>query len=291
MSGPLIGVEELAERLDDDRLVVLEVDERPKLYLAGHLPGAHNVDWRADLHEPLRRDVASDERLEALWARVGITEESDIVLYGDQHNWYAAHAYWLFRMRGLSSLSILDGGRQAWGAAGFSWDRGTACDVASVPPRPRPRPEMRAFAEDVAEALRGGDAVVDVRTAAEYRGDAGSEPGYPDEVAQRAGHIPGAIHLPWERMVGLDGRFLQPDRLVEVCREHGLQDGPVVTYCRIGERSAHTWFVLSELLGRDGCRNYDGSWMEWGNMIGLPVATGDAPGALPAGRLDRLEPA
>lgn len=291
MIGPLIDVRELSDRLEDDHLVVLEVDERPKLYLSGHVPGAHNVDWRSDLLEPLCRDVASDDRLEALWARVGITEDSDVVLYGDQHNWYAAHAFWLFRMRGLRSLAILDGGRQAWGAAGRPWSRDAPRRRRSAPPRARERPGLRAFAADVAGVLREGGVVVDVRTAAEYRGEISSEPGYPSEAAQRSGHIPGAVHLPWEAMVGTDGRFLPPDRLDAVCREHGVGGGAAITYCRIGERSAHTWFVLSELLGREGCRNYDGSWMEWGNTIGLPVATGGAPGALPPARLDRLEPA
>jgi thiosulfate/3-mercaptopyruvate sulfurtransferase len=287
--GPLVTPAGVAARLGDPSLVLLEVNERPLVYHQGHIPGAHNLDWHRDLQDPVLRDVPGDEALRALWSRVGITGASDVVLYGDQHNWYAAYGYWLFRMHGLRRLAILDGGRQAWLAAGLPTSRDAPAIVSAAAPRPRLDPALRASAEDVVALLRAGGTLIDVRTAAEYRGDVLSEPGYPRESAQRGGHIPGARHIPWEIAIAPDGTFHDTAQLRALLEQGGVRlDAPTVSYCRIGERSAHSWFVLSELLGQRSARNYDGSWTEWGSMVGLPVAVGDAPGELPAS-VPRLE--
>ena len=289
--GPLISPAQLAEHLDDPNLVVLEVNERPLVYNQGHIRGAHNVDWHVDLQDPVLRDVPGAAALRALWSRVGITRASDVVLYGDQHNWYAAYGYWLFRMFGLKRLAILDGGRQAWLQADLPKDRDIPAALSSTPPNPKLDPSLRASARDVVALVRAGGNLVDVRSAAEYRGDIIAEPGYLQEGAQRAGHIPGATHFPWELAIADDGRFQGPDRLRELLRGRGLDEGaPAISYCRIGERSAHTWFVLSELLGMRDVRNYDGSWSEWGSMVGLPVVKGPEAGALP-GSVPSLEAA
>jgi thiosulfate/3-mercaptopyruvate sulfurtransferase len=265
-------------RLGDPALVICEVDERPLIYRLGHLPGAHCLDWRMDLQDPVSRDLPDAAAIARLWRRIGLTPEATVVFYGDKSNWYACFAFWLFRLYGARELRILDGGRQAWvrEERPLTQDE-PAENTTLVAPAPRRRPGLRAGWREVEAAIRDGVQLLDVRTPAEYRGDVLTEPGYPEEGAQRAGHIPGALSVPWDIAVGHDGRLLDDRTLRARLVAHGVDAGtPVITYCRIGERSAHTWFVLHELLGARA-RNYDGSWTEWGSMIGMPVVLGEQP--------------
>ncbi len=281
--GPLADIEWLERHLDHPDLVLLEVDERPLMYRLGHIEGAHGLDWHTDLQDPVTRDLPDVDAMTRLWRRVGITEDSVVVLYGDQNNWYACFGYWLFRQNGLRNLTILDGGRPAWVTSGRP--------VTLEDPHPRPRADpptptaddaVRAFWGDVHELSQQDGVLIDVRTAEEYRGELLTEPGYPLEGAQRPGHIPGAHHVPWDEATAADGSFRPPEQLRVMYAEKGIDlERPIVTYCRIGERSAHTWFVLRELMGVDQVRNYDGSWTEWGSMVRMPVAIGGERGTLP----------
>lgn len=275
----LVDGEWLERRLGDPDLVVLEVDERPLVYHLGHVPGAHCVDWRSELQDVVTRDIPDAESIRRLWERVGLTERSTVVLYGDKSNWYACFGFWLLRLYGLQDLRLLDGGRQAWLAEGRALsDAEPPPEAGAAAPTPRPSSVVRASWRDVEAAVGSGIQLLDVRTAAEYRGDIVTEPGYPHEGAQRPGHIPTALSVPWDIAVDDDGRILDDGRLRDRLGDHGVDlERTAITYCRIGERSAHTWFVLHELLGIQA-RNYDGSWTEWGSMIGMPVALGEEPG-------------
>jgi len=271
----------LEGRLESPGLVVVEVDERPLVYRLGHIPGAHCLDWRIDLQDPVTRDLPNRDAVARLWRRLGVQTDSTVVFYGDKGNWYACFGFWLFRLYGLRDLRLLDGGRQAW----LADDRPLTNDeppenTATAAARPRRNGRLRAGWRDVCEQTTDGVQLLDVRTPAEYRGDVLTEAGYPEEGAQRPGHIPGALNVPWDIAVDLDGRMLPDEVLRRRLAERGVDlTAASITYCRIGERSAHTWFVLHELLGLPA-RNYDGSWTEWGSMIGMPVALGDEPGTL-----------
>ncbi len=279
----LVDGDWLQARLGQPGLVICEVDERPAIYRIGHVPGAHCLDWRVDLQDPLSRDIPAPSAIRRLWRRLGITTRSTVVFYGDKSNWYACFGFWLFRLYGVQDLRLLDGGRQAWVSEGRPLSQqepiehdpiGAQLDRAP-PVRRRP---LRALWRDVEAAMHDGVQLLDVRTPAEYRGDLLTEPGYPEEGAQRPGHIPGALNVPWDIAVAGDGRILGEEELRGRLAECGVNLlAPAITYCRIGERSAHTWFVLHELLGASA-RNYDGSWTEWGSMVGMPVAVGDEPG-------------
>lgn len=276
----LVDGDWLEARLGDPGLAILEVDERPLVYNLGHVPGAHCVDWRRDLQDPVARDVPSPEAIRALWRRVGVGPRTTVVLYGDMSNWYPCFALWLFELYGLDDVRLLDGGRQAWLAERrpLATDAPPPADRADAP-QPRLRPELRAHWPDVAGAAAHGVQLLDVRTPGEYRGELLAEPGYPQELAQRPGHVPGARNLPWDACVAPDGRLRSDAELRALLDERGVRlDAPAITYCRIGERSAHTWFVLHELLGMSEVRNYDGSWTEWGSMVGMPVVLGPDPG-------------
>jgi len=278
LDGPLVCTGWLAERLGDDDLVVLEVDEQPLIYGVGHIPGARNIDWRHDLQAERTRDIPGPEAIEQLWQRLGITAERTIVFYGDRNNWYACFAFWLFRLYGLQRLALLDGGRQLWLAEARPTTTVVPAD-ADGPRAPVPclNAASRATWRGVLDAA-SGTVLLDVRTPAEFTGELLTEPGYPDEAAQRPGHIPGARSAPWNLATNPDGTFLAPAALRDLYDRHGVAPGRrVIAYCRIGERSAHTWFVLHELLGLDAAQNYDGSWVEWGSMIAMPVEIGDAP--------------
>jgi thiosulfate/3-mercaptopyruvate sulfurtransferase len=267
----------LEARLGDPDLVVLEVDERPLVYRLGHIPGAHCLDWRIDLQDPITRDIPNRAAIARLWSRVGLQRESTVVFYGDKGNWYACFGFWLFRLYGIRDLRLLDGGRQAWLAEERPLTEDEPAEnTTRTDVRPRRNGRLRATWRDVEEGRpTNGLQLLDVRTPAEYRGDVLTEAGYPQEGAQRPGHIPGALNVPWDVAVDLDGRLHPDDVLRTRLTEHGVDlHRPSITYCRIGERSAHTWFVLYELLGCQA-RNYDGSWTEWGSMIGMPVALGD----------------
>jgi thiosulfate/3-mercaptopyruvate sulfurtransferase len=265
----------VAEHAYDPDVVLAEVSEDPSLYDDWHLPGAVALHWRA-LQDELVRDVLDRESLEHLLGSKGIANDDTIILYGDKHNWFAAHAYWTLKLYGHEDVRLMDGGRQKW----IDEDRPLATELPRRwPTTYRALPldrSIRARATDVLAILdSNSDQLVDVRSPAEYSGDLIAMPGYGHEGAQRAGHIPGARSVPWSLATREDGTFKSAGELRELYQERGI-DGtrPVTTYCRIGERSSHSWFVLRELLGLRHVRNYDGSWTEWGNLIGVPIAQG-----------------
>jgi thiosulfate/3-mercaptopyruvate sulfurtransferase len=263
----------LAERLDDATLAIAEVDENPHLYEEGHIPRAVKLHWRDDLQDAVERDIVDRETFERVLGERGIGNDTTVILYGDKNNWFAAYAYWYLKVYGHADVRILDGGRQKWIDEG----RPFTTDAASPAPasyRAQERDEsIRAYRGQVLDWLGADDrALVDVRSPAEYAGELIAPPGYEQEGAQRAGHIPTAASIPWATAVGDDGTFKPAAELRELYGGKGVTpDKEVTAYCRIGERSAHTWFVLSELLGFERVRNYDGSWTEWGNLVDVPI--------------------
>jgi thiosulfate/3-mercaptopyruvate sulfurtransferase len=272
----LVTTDWLAKHLNDADLVVAEVDESPELYDEGHIPGALKLHWRDDLQDPVERDLIEKADFERLMGRLGISNPSAVVLYGDKNNWFAAYAYWYLKIYGHESVRILDGGRQKWLDEG----REFTTDVPEREPttyQARDRDEsIRVYRDAVREAVEEGDgALVDVRSPQEYAGELVSPPGYEQEGAMRAGHIPRAQSIPWAQAVQDDGTFKPADELRELYADKGVTgEKGVIAYCRIGERSSHTWFVLSELLGYPDVRNYDGSWTEWGNLVDVPIEKG-----------------
>ena len=269
----LVTTDWLAGHLDDPGVVVAEVDENPEVYDEGHIPGAAKLHWREDLQDPLERDLVSPDAFEALMGRLGIANDTVVVLYGDKNNWFAAYGYWYLKTYGHPDVRILDGGRQKWIDEGRELttelpERAPASYTAGQ------RDEsIRVYRDDVLAGLGRPDiALVDVRSPQEYSGELMAPPGYEQEGASRAGHIPGAQSIPWATAVRDDGTFRPADELREIYAAKGVTgDKEVRAYCRIGERSAHTWFVLRELLGYDDVKNYDGSWTEWGNLVDVPI--------------------
>jgi thiosulfate/3-mercaptopyruvate sulfurtransferase len=271
----LVSTDWVARNLADPAVRLVESDEDLLLYDVGHIPGAVKVDWVADLNDPLIRDYLDASRLQELLRGRGINRDTTIVLYGDKNNWWATYAFWVFRLFGLERLRIMDGGRARWEQEG----RGLVRDFPA-PPRgdivvgPRHDAGIRAFREDVRRHVEAGGSLVDVRSPEEYRGERLHMPDYPNEGALRGGHIPGARSIPWGRAVNPDTHTFRPAgelRTIYV-EENGLAPSDdVVAYCRIGERSSHSWFVLTYLLGFERVRNYDGSWTEWGNLVRAPV--------------------
>jgi thiosulfate/3-mercaptopyruvate sulfurtransferase len=267
----LVTTDWLAEHLGDEGLVVGEVDENPDLYDEGHIPGAVKLHWREDLQDPVERDLVEKDAFEQLMGSRGISNETTIVLYGDKNNWFAAYAYWYLKIYGHGDVRIVDGGRQKW----IDESRELTTDEPQVSPASysaRDRDETIRARRDAVRETIGRDALVDVRSPQEYSGELIAAPGYEQEGAQRAGHIPTAQSIPWAQAVKDDGTFKTADELRELYGAKGITpDRSVTAYCRIGERSAHTWFVLRELLGYEDVRNYDGSWTEWGNLIDVPI--------------------
>jgi thiosulfate/3-mercaptopyruvate sulfurtransferase len=273
---PLVSSDWALEHLDDSSVRFIEVDDRPArgLYGQAHLPGAVEWNWSRDLQDGRRRDVVGRPAMERLLGAAGLSHGMHIVLYGDDFNWFAAYAYWLLRMYGWPRLSLLDGGRRYWLDHRLPVDREPASHPLTIVKLDEANLAARVFRDEVIRLVDNPTsrvALVDVRSPTEFSGDVIAPPGM-NETAQRGGHIPGAVSIPWETAVGADGRLLPVDELVVRYASEGVTpDRDVVTYCRIGERSSHTWFVLNEILGFPRVRNYDGSWTEWGSMIGLPI--------------------
>jgi thiosulfate/3-mercaptopyruvate sulfurtransferase len=273
----LVATDWLDEHLNDPSIVVAEVDENPDLYDEGHIPGAVKLHWREDLQDPVERDLVEKDEFEQLMASRGIGNDTTLVVYGDKNNWFAAYAYWYLKIYGHEDVRILDGGRQKW----IDEARELTTDLPQVGKAAysaRERDEsIRAYRDAVRETIGdAGHALVDVRSPQEFAGDLIAPPGYEQEGAQRAGHIPSAASIPWATAVRDDGTFKSADDLREIYGAKGVtRDKAVTAYCRIGERSAHTWFVLRELLGYENVRNYDGSWTEWGNLVGVPIERGE----------------
>ena len=273
----LVETDWVAAHLNDPKVRIAEVDYDPAAnYELGHVPGAVLFDWRKEINDPTSRDVLSAESLTALFQRAGISEGTTVVLYGDFNNWFAAFAFWVFTYYGAKDLKLMNGGRKKW----IAEDLPLTKEVPGPSPgsfRARaPNPALRVFLDDVRHALpdvkSGKRTLVDVRGPKEFSGEITAPPEYPDEHAQRGGHIPGAKNVPWAQAVREDGTFKSREELEALYHGKGIRpDAPVITYCRIGERSSHTWFVLRYLLGYPDVRNYDGSWTEWGNLVRMPI--------------------
>ena len=265
----------LAEHLNDPGIRVVESNEDVLLYDTGHIPGAVHIDWRRDLQDSLVRDYITPQAFAELCARNGITPETTVIFYGDKSNWWACYALWAFRLFGHTKVKILNGGRDKWAfeKRALTRDKVKVAQASYPTPSKRLDGEIRAFYEDALAASQGKKPLIDVRSPGEFKGDVTHMPEYPQEGVLRGGHIPGAKSVPWKTAVREDGTFKSADELEKIYLE-GCQlsmDKDVVAYCRIGERSSHTWFVLSYLLGMKKVRNYDGSWTEWGNRVRAPI--------------------
>ena len=268
----LVDADWAVDHLDDPDVRFVEVDVDTSAYDEGHIPGAVAWNWTSQLSDGLRRDIVSRNELAKLLSDAGIGENTTIVLYGDNNNWFAAWAYWQLRLFGVENVKILDGGRKLW----LAQRRKTTTDAPSHAPTGIQLPNAdfshRAFRDDVLQQVESGGALVDVRSPAEYNGELLAPAALPQEGAQRAGHVPGAANIPWATAVREDGTFKDADELRQLYAAKGItEDRDVIAYCRIGERSSHTWFVLHELLGFQRVRNYDGSWTEYGSLVGVPI--------------------
>ena len=279
----LVSTEWVERNLGTPGLVIIESDEDVLLYEVGHVPGAIKLDWHVDLNDPVTRDFVDGEGWARLMRERGISRDDTLVIYGDKSNWWAAYALWIATLFGHRDVRLMDGGRDAWIAEGrpLTTDK-PAREPADYPVVERDDRTYRAFRDDVRAHL--GNPLVDVRSPEEYSGERTTMPNYPEEGALRAGHIPSARSVPWATAVGDDGRYRSRAELEAIYVEGAgiAADDQVVTYCRIGERSSHTWFALHHLLGVEGVRNYDGSWTEWGSLVGAPVVRGSEPGEVPA---------
>ncbi|MCT1556743.1 sulfurtransferase [Helcobacillus massiliensis] len=280
----LVTTDWLADNLGADGLVVVESDEDVLLYDVGHIPGAVKVDWHLDLNDPVTRDYVGGEEFAELMSAKGISRNDTIVVYGDKSNWWAAYALWVFELFGHEDVRLLDGGRAKWQAEGREMTREKPQrERTDYPVVQREDAPIRAYKDDVLGFL--GGQLVDVRSPQEYTGERTHMPDYPQEGTLRGGHIPTAKSVPWARAANDDETFKSRKELEAIYVDELSFDSsePVIAYCRIGERSSHTWFVLTYLLGFDNVRNYDGSWTEWGNTVRVPVAQGEEPGEAPVG--------
>ncbi|MBI5653846.1 MAG: sulfurtransferase [Chloroflexi bacterium] len=269
----LVETEWVGQHLQDKNLRIVESDEDILLYEVGHIPGAVKIDWHTDLQNQLVRDYIDRPGFEALLSSRGIANDTTVVFYGDKNNWWACYAFWVFKLFGHEKCLVMNGGRQKWVAE----NRALSKDVPEYPrakyvAKERDDSKIRAFRDQVMAHVKAGNPLVDVRSPQEFSGELLHMPGYPQEGALRGGHIPGAKSIPWARAAREDGTFKSADELADL---YGTQritsDKDVIAYCRIGERSSHTWFVLTYLLGYPRVRNYDGSWTEWGNLVGAPI--------------------
>jgi thiosulfate/3-mercaptopyruvate sulfurtransferase len=267
----LVDADWVENHLNDDGVVLVEVDEDTSAYDKNHIPGAVRIDWRQDLQDPVRRDFVTKEQFEELLSAKGIGNDDTVILYGGNNNWFAAYAYWYFRYYGHDKVKLLDGGRK-------KWELDSRQLTADVPSRPRttyrasePNNDIRAFRDEVVSAI-GQKNLIDVRSPDEFSGKLLAPAHLPQEQSQRAGHVPTARNIPWSKAANDDGTFKSDDELRGLYGEAGVDfDKDTIAYCRIGERSAHTWFVLHELLGQPNVKNYDGSWTEYGSLVGVPI--------------------
>jgi thiosulfate/3-mercaptopyruvate sulfurtransferase len=269
----LVETEWVAQHLNDPGLRIVESDEDVLLYEVGHIPGAVKIDWHVDLQDQLVRDYINKRGFEELLSSRGIANDTTVVFYGDKNNWWACYAFWVFKLFGHEKCVVMNGGRQKW----IAENRPLSKDVPNYPrtnyvAKDRDDKTIRAFRDQVMQHVAMGNPLVDVRSPQEYTGELLHMPGYPQEGALRGGHIPGAKNIPWAKAVREDGTFKSAEELKALYEQYGITpDKDVVAYCRIGERSSHTWFVLKYLLGYPKVRNYDGSWTEWGNLVGAPI--------------------
>ena len=269
----LVDTEWVAQHLNDPKLRIVEADEDVLLYEQGHVPGAVKLDWLVDVQDPVRRDFVDKDSFEKLLSRWGIANDTTVIFYGDRNNWYACYSFWLFKYYGHQDARVMNGGRAKWIEEGRELTREVPEVQATRYTAKEPDASIRAFRQDVEATLGGSDTVlVDVRSPQEYSGEVLHMIGYPQEGAQRAGHVPGAKSIPWGTAANADGTFKSPEELNQIYGGKGVTgDKNVIAYCRIGERSAHTWFVLTRLLGYRNVRNYDGSWTEWGSLVRAPI--------------------
>jgi thiosulfate/3-mercaptopyruvate sulfurtransferase len=270
----LVDTQWVEDHVNDNNVRIAEVDYDPKAnYNLGHIPNSVLFDWRKDINDPLNRNIISKDDCSILLQKSGINNDTILVLYGDFNNWFAAFAFWVFEYYGMTNVKIMNGGRKKW----LEEDRPISKDIPNFPMgnfKPsEPNPSLRAFLNQVRESLNSEQIKrIDVRSPPEFSGEITAPPEYPTEHAQRGGHIPGAVNIPWAKAVNDDGTFKSADELTKLYQTVGITpDKEIITYCRIGERSSHTWFVLKHLLGYPNVKNYDGSWTEWGNMIDNPI--------------------
>jgi thiosulfate/3-mercaptopyruvate sulfurtransferase len=268
----LVDTQWVEDHLDDDSIRIVEVDENPALYAESHIPGAIGFDWQKDLQDQVERDFLGPEDFGKLFGSRGISNDHTIVLYGDRNNWFAAYTFWYLKYYGHDNVKLMNGPREKWINEGRPTSSDKPSHGATTFKAEAPDDSIRAKRDEMLKLVGTDTRLVDVRSPQEFSGELIAMAGYEQEGAQRAGHIPGAANVPWAQAVNEDGTFKSADDLRELYSGKGVLNGDdIVAYCRIGERSAHTWFVLHELLGVDNVKNYDGSWTEWGNMVAVPV--------------------
>jgi thiosulfate/3-mercaptopyruvate sulfurtransferase len=276
----LVSAQWVEDHLDDPKVVLIEVDEDTAAYDKGHIAGAIKLDWTTDLQDQVRRDFVNKRQFEALLSSRGVANDDTVVLYGGNNNWFAAYAYWYFKLYGHQDVKLLDGGRKKWELDSRELTDELPSRAATTYTAREQDKTIRAFRDEVVEAI-GAKNLVDVRSPDEYAGRLMAPAHLPQEQAQRAGHIPTAANVPWSKAANDDGTFKSDDELEALYTEAGVDWGKdTIAYCRIGERSSHTWFVLKELLGPQNVTNYDGSWTEYGSLVGVPVVLGDEAGSL-----------
>lgn len=274
-SDVLVSTEWAEQNLNADKTVFVEVDEDTSAYDGGHIAGAVKLDWKTDLQDPVRRDFVDAEQFGKLLSERGIANDDTVILYGGNNNWFAAYAYWYFKLYGHNNVKLLDGGRKKWELDGRPLSSDAVSRPATTYKAGEPDVSIRAFRDEVVDAI-GTKNLVDVRSPDEFSGKILAPAHLPQEQSQRPGHIPSAINVPWSKAANEDGTFKSDEELKELYGEAGLDGSKdTIAYCRIGERSSHTWFVLKELLGQQNVKNYDGSWTEYGSLIGVPIELGE----------------
>ena len=273
-SDVLVSTDWAQSNLDTQSVVFVEVDEDTSAYDTGHIPGAIKLDWKTDLQDPIKRDFVDAQQFSKLLSERGIANDDTVVLYGGNNNWFAAYAYWYFKLYGHDKIKLLDGGRKKWELDGRGMSADSVIRPATSYAAAAPDTSIRAFRDEVIAAI-GTKNLVDVRSPDEFSGKILAPAHLPQEQSQRPGHIPGAINVPWSRAANEDGTFKSDEELTAIYAAAGLDDNrETIAYCRIGERSSHTWFVLQELLGHKNVKNYDGSWTEYGSLVGAPIELG-----------------